>query len=583
MPSDTRYLKRRRLTWYLNLTVPADLRGRVGSSGTISETLRTRDLKVAQGRRWERVAHYHEVFDRLRLGPDADLSSDAIEVIADQTYRQFLVDANKASAKRQPKANAGAPYGHAQVDPEQEELNIYQWAVEDDIDRGELHWIHNEITSALEKAGIKADPTSAVYQETGQALLSALHSAVSARKAILREEPFQKPEVFNSKLVDPTTGKANKRQKRPKAGDPDTPRFLELTELYIAEITRDPDHSLTNQTILQSQATYRMFAEYFDDPPITSITRQDASKFLDDIATLNPNWSRSPASHNMTVQELLEQYREPTGGGLKNKTVNRYVSSLSQAWKWARKRGYVDGENPFAEQSRRVGGPKAGGRQSWTIDELNMLFRSPLFRDTATAQRISPNRHSIKTVHLWVPLIAIYSGMRLEEICKLTTKAVRKADGIWFFDIRADSAGRVKTSSSTRRVPVHSELIRCGFLDYLKGVSGHPSGQLFPALKPGGPNAKLSTYYSKRFTVFRRRDGIDRDGLVLHSLRNTVATVLENATALENEVADVLGHAKAGMSYGVYSQGLGLAKLQEVVERIQYPGLDLKHLYLTEG
>jgi hypothetical protein len=34
------------------------------------------------------------------------------------------------------------------------------------------------------------------------------------------------------------------------------------------------------------------------------------------------------------------------------------------------------------------------------------------------------------------------------------------------------------------------------------------------------------------------------------------------------------------MSYGVYSQGLGLQEVQEVVERITYPGLQIGHLYV---
>jgi integrase len=540
--------------------------------------LKTRDLKVAQAHRWERVAHFHEVFGRLR--GDATLTSDDIEAIADHAYDKFLVDAAEASAKRHPKANAGTTYGRPEADPEREELQIHQWAIEDDIERGDYNWIHDEIASALTKVGVDVDPTSPVYQETGQALLSAMHSAASARKAVLKQETFQKPEVFNAKLIDPKTAKVRKRRKRPKAGDPDTPRFLELTELYIAEVTRDPGHRITDQTIKQSRSAYRLFNQYFDDPPIQSITRQDASKFLDDIATLQPSWSRSPASQGLSVHELLEQHRDPTGGGLKNKTINRYVSALSQAWKWARNRGYVEGENPFAEQSRRVGGSKAGGRQQWTIDELNTLFGSPLFRDTAVTQRLKPNRHTIDTVHLWAPLISLFSGMRLDEICKLTAKAVRETEGVWFFDVQDDEAGRVKTDSSARRVPVHSELQRCGFLDYLAATSGHPSGQLFPALKPGGPNGKLSWYYSKRFTVLRRRCGIDRPSVVFHSFRNTVATALENARVPGNEVAEILGHAKAGMSFGVYSQGLGLQELQEVVERIRYPGLRFEHLYV---
>jgi integrase len=66
---------------------------------------------------------------------------------------------------------------------------------------------------------------------------------------------------------------------------------------------------------------------------------------------------------------------------------------------------------------------------------------------------------------------------------------------------------------------------------------------------------------------------------VFHSLRNTVATALERAHVPENEAAQIVGHKRLTMSYGVYSGGLELAALKHVVETIKYPGLTLELLY----
>jgi hypothetical protein len=41
----------------------------------------------------------------------------------------------------------------------------------------------------------------------------------------------------------------------------------------------------------------------------------------------------------------------------------------------------------------------------------------------------------------------------------------------------------------------------------------------------------------------------------------------------QTDAARVLGHAIAGMSYGVYSTGPGLKRLAAVVEAIEYEGL----------
>ena len=108
---------------------------------------------------------------------------------------------------------------------------------------------------------------------------------------------------------------------------------------------------------------------------------------------------------------------------------------------------------------------------------------------------------------------------------------------------------------------------------------GHADdNQLFPGLKPGGPDKKLSWYISKAFTVHRRTLGLDRPGLAFHSLRKNVATALERARVPENEAVQLLGHEKMSMSYSVYSLGLDLHGLQDVVERVQYNGLVLRHL-----
>jgi hypothetical protein len=56
----------------------------------------------------------------------------------------------------------------------------------------------------------------------------------------------------------------------------------------------------------------------------------------------------------------------------------------------------------------------------------------------------------------------------------------------------------------------------------------------------------------------------------MHSLRGNVATALENAGVPEGDAATLLGHEKATLSYGLYSSGLSLARLKEVVEAIRY-------------
>jgi integrase len=74
----------------------------------------------------------------------------------------------------------------------------------------------------------------------------------------------------------------------------------------------------------------------------------------------------------------------------------------------------------------------------------------------------------------------------------------------------------------------------------------------------------------QRFTQLKRMHGFRRE-IVFHSIRKTVATMLENAEVPENAAADILGHEKPRITYGLYSGGTSLALKQEAIEKPNYP------------
>ena len=55
---------------------------------------------------------------------------------------------------------------------------------------------------------------------------------------------------------------------------------------------------------------------------------------------------------------------------------------------------------------------------------------------------------------------------------------------------------------------------------------------------------------------------------VFHSIRKTVVTILENAGVPENVVADIVGHEKTTMTYGLYSGGLSLAVKSDALDKL---------------
>jgi integrase len=296
---------------------------------------------------------------------------------------------------------------------------------------------------------------------------------------------------------------------------------------------RDPSAAVKPATLEGHRLRVRAFVERCGDIPLAEVTRAMASDFLIAIAA-----------------------------GRSNRTTNAYATTLGGVFKSARYRGRFQGDNPFEGQKRKAGGESYG---AFTPEEIQTLFKA-LPRDVA------PAKHTPETALPWVALVAAYSGARLEEIAQLGVADIRdqEANGasIKVIDIHNGGNNALKNKASARLVPVHSELVHAGFLDYVKALPQH--GPLFPGLtrraSKGKIGARLGEIFRKKLIAL----GMKRDGLVFHSFRHTVAQRLEAAAVSQTDAARVLGHAVKGMTYGVYSTGPGLKRLAAVIEEVVY-------------
>ena len=65
--------------------------------------------------------------------------------------------------------------------------------------------------------------------------------------------------------------------------------------------------------------------------------------------------------------------------------------------------------------------------------------------------------------------IGMFTGARLNEICQLDIADVKQDGDTWFLNItdEGDDNKRIKSKAGRRKVPLHSELIRLGFLDFV--------------------------------------------------------------------------------------------------------------------
>jgi integrase len=331
------------------------------------------------------------------------------------------------------------------------------------------------------------------------------------------------------------------------------------------------------QTSKEWSYAVRRFMELHGDIPAASVGIEHAREFKAALLKLPRGLNRVEQKLPLPVllKTLKPDSERPT---IAATTVNKYITGLISITNWARDNGYVTA-NPF--QGIKVKGARAAQppREKFTTDDLKAIFSSPIY--TEGARPLGGKGEAA----FWLPLLALFSGARLEELGQLLVSDVRQEEGVWLLDINDKGGKKVKTANSRRQVPIHPELIRFGFLRYADERRGQDgaAARMFPLLEPRATGV-LTAIWSKWFAKEMTRVGITDSAKVFHSFRHTFKAACRRAL-LGEEVHDALtGHGSvsklAGRGYGGGMKS-DILVLGEEIARVAYPELDLSFLHKT--
>jgi integrase len=143
-----------------------------------------------------------------------------------------------------------------------------------------------------------------------------------------------------------------------------------------------------------------------------------------------------------------------SGPALSPKTQEKYLTMFKQILIWACNEGLI---NKVPGVNIKVAGLKkiipGEQRDPYAPEQLVEIFKSPIYTGhQSKVRRHKPGSLLIRDGYYWVPLIALFSGMRLGEILQLMKSDVREENGIWYFDVNKGEGKSLKTASSKRRV-----------------------------------------------------------------------------------------------------------------------------------
>lgn len=426
------------------------------------------------------------------------------------------------------------------------------------------------LPSFLRDAG---DDTTAVSEENGrhEDMSGSSVTQIDDRSAIAPQGAPPSPISPESEVRIRRKGIQATRQKEVIISNAKTlPSVNEAAESYIAakKLTWSKASAKDIPPQIRQFVEIVSELEHGRELPVDRLSREHIRRYYDTVRHLpfrvngqsayrGKKWLEiAEMGHSGTVERLLSIKTME----VRQTNVRSFVNWCELEYRGAIQARYVNSGFPkvLSDKDIRRKGVK---REAFSQDELRALL--------GDRQRFVRATEDVASRY-WCPWIALYSGMRLEEICQLHLSDIREIDGVLCFSINEENiqsafAKHVKSAAGIRNVPIHPWLWNeTGLKDFLKlrwqsvPESAWATSMLFPDMQEriltmDLTTTKLGASVTKWFTRYRRSVGVggqegEASAKTFHSFRHTVIEYLHKQARVDLSMLQaVVGHELVDM------------------------------------
>jgi len=543
--------------WYGRVVIPSSLRDHFNGKCEFRRTLNTTDKTTAKRRALEFWVECQKGFEALSQSPTVD----AVAHISDRM--------TGLSMKKKDRRQAGFLTEHHRIEFE----DVF----------GSRHVVDLD------------DP--AKEQEVALQL--------QANATALLDKYKDRPDILDRLLSIQSSTPAPQIPVPTNLPESPTP-FSEAVDLYINKLTTQgrKGKKLSTRTLLNYQGRLGFWKEVLNTQPVHDITLKQLSEIQNWLTRLPSNYSKRGMTTAQAVR--LAQSSDNSYESISDKTRAEYLGQLKGVLEYAHACGFVTAdlsrhvEIPNTKQSKSV------ERLPFTADDMAKIF--PENYDQVLGRK---NTALDWNARYWFPLIAAYSGARLEEIGQLNTDDIKTCPDTGIVYMNVTDSGLVgdgekkhaKNKNSVRPIPVHSKLLELGFMDYVETRKSDTKDKRLFKLKRD-KQGRLGKGLSNWFSRFETRPNgskilgyIERQGVIskgtydtgekwtktFHSFRHTAIDNLrgkqfENGEYIrEQDIGLVMGHEKGKLETANYGADRSQLKLRKaVIETISYTRISLK-------
>ena len=358
-----------------------------------------------------------------------------------------------------------------------------------------------------------------------------------------------------------------------------TPGLVEIvTQAAIEKIkTEDWRPGMDKQHI----GIARLFVRFVGHDQPGRMRQVDIARFKSLLFKLPKHHGKSPSDHTASIDELVAkaQALPPEKVGLSPATLNRYMTQMSNIVNICKHAGYPFGNYEGVTGLRtRKRGDARDERGRFSTDEIATLFGLPIWHGSAgESERLDIGEAVFHDASYWLPLMAVYNGARREENCGLLLSEIDDDGGLPCFRMENNRVRKLKNAQSKRRIPIHPELIRLGFLEYVAAMRSSGHQLLFPELRAANAATPMGDVFDDSWQRMRAAALPDakEEGKVLHSLRHWCNNEMKQEGILPEIRRDILGHSNEDMNEGRYTDPARLRVMARALSVLPLPSANL--------
>ncbi len=334
-----------------------------------------------------------------------------------------------------------------------------------------------------------------------------------------------------------------------------------------------------NRGLAQYERVLHTFAWVTGDKPLGDYGHSDVAKFKNALLEM-PRTYRPSKDFQRPFDEVLATLKVTQANARSVNTIKRDLSYMSTAYQilaedeWAPKAantkaldfaGFKFGKHKKVSEKTE--------RPPWTPEHMKCLFSAPIWTGGGGHLRrltAGAGPAVYQDAAYWLPILLYYTHATLNEIAGLRTDEVHIDDAVPNLviknnDLRGEDGveGGEKNIKRGRMIPLHHEILRLGFAEYVQAIRAEGHTALFPELYLN--QARIGGHQFRNIAWGHMRDWIGLHMPIpvnvmsgkqadMHSIRSLGSSFYATSEAPDLMRADVMGHARSGTNALHYSK-----------------------------